>query len=243
MRYLILINFLAIALYADSISLEALKKAYNARIIANKVMFVGGKKININNGKTPSDKERINQGCKDRASVIAMLPSKTISYAALAPLDSPLNDASRCRNYELLGAVYGDNENEVRKNLVDTTFMGKMLKFNKLNGASKALEKVSIELERLSRKNPKLLDYLQDIGGTFKWRTIAGTNHLSAHSYGIAIDLNVARSSYWRWQREYENQIPQEIVYAFEKQGFIWGGRWHHFDTMHFEYRPEWFVK
>ena len=24
-----------------------------------------------------------------------------------------------------------------------------------------------------------------------------------------------------------------------EKYGFIWGGRWYHFDTMHFEYRPE----
>ncbi|MDP3291618.1 MAG: M15 family metallopeptidase, partial [Sulfuricurvum sp.] len=21
--------------------------------------------------------------------------------------------------------------------------------------------------------------------------------------------------------------------------GFIWGGRWYHYDTMHFEYRPE----
>ena len=24
-----------------------------------------------------------------------------------------------------------------------------------------------------------------------------------------------------------------------EKHGFIWGGRWYHYDTMHFEYRPE----
>ena len=28
-------------------------------------------------------------------------------------------------------------------------------------------------------------------------------------------------------------------VDAFEAEGFIWGGRWYHFDTMHFEYRPE----
>jgi hypothetical protein len=26
---------------------------------------------------------------------------------------------------------------------------------------------------------------------------------------------------------------------AFEAEGFIWGGRWYHYDTMHFEYRPE----
>jgi D-alanyl-D-alanine carboxypeptidase len=25
----------------------------------------------------------------------------------------------------------------------------------------------------------------------------------------------------------------------FEQHGFIWGGKWYHYDTMHFEYRPE----
>jgi hypothetical protein len=28
-------------------------------------------------------------------------------------------------------------------------------------------------------------------------------------------------------------------VRVFEKHGFIWGGAWYHYDTMHFEYRPE----
>ena len=35
------------------------------------------------------------------------------------------------------------------------------------------------------------------------------------------------------------NSYPQEIVDIFEKHGFIWGGKWSHFDLMHFEYRPE----
>ena len=35
------------------------------------------------------------------------------------------------------------------------------------------------------------------------------------------------------------DRIPKEIVDVFEKYGFIWGGRWYHYDTMHFEYRPE----
>ena len=38
---------------------------------------------------------------------------------------------------------------------------------------------------------------------------------------------------------KYVNRIPKEIVKVFEKHGFIWGGRWYHYDTMHFEYRPE----
>ncbi len=38
-----------------------------------------------------------------------------------------------------------------------------------------------------------------------------------------------------RWR----NRIPVEIVRIFERHGFIWGGAWYHYDTMHFEYRPE----
>ena len=33
------------------------------------------------------------------------------------------------------------------------------------------------------------------------------------------------------------------IVHIFEKHGFIWGGRWLHYDTMHFEFRPEFYAK
>jgi hypothetical protein len=74
---------------------------------------------------------------------------------------------------------------------------------------------------------------------------ISGTRRLSAHSFGIAIDINTAYSNYWKWDRvskgkiRYTNTIPREIVDVFEKHGFIWGGRWYHYDTMHFEYRPE----
>jgi hypothetical protein len=31
----------------------------------------------------------------------------------------------------------------------------------------------------------------------------------------------------------------QAALETFERRGFIWGGKWWHFDTMHFEYRPE----
>lgn len=32
-----------------------------------------------------------------------------------------------------------------------------------------------------------------------------------------------------------------EVVSIFEENGFIWGGKWFHYDTMHFEYRPEFY--
>ena len=80
------------------------------------------------------------------------------------------------------------------------------------------------------------------------YRYIFGTKVLSPHSWGTAIDLTVKESAYWKtvakkhpndWMDIKLPTYPQEIVHIFEKHGFIWGGRWSHFDTMHFEYRPE----
>ena len=66
------------------------------------------------------------------------------------------------------------------------------------------------------------------------------------HSFGAAIDLNTRYADYWIWAGgkpgrvpHYNNKYPMKIVDAFERHGFIWGGRWYHYDTMHFEYRPE----
>ena len=65
------------------------------------------------------------------------------------------------------------------------------------------------------------------------------------HAWGAAIDINPAKSDYWLWHRataglaDRVNRVPLEIVRVFERHGFIWGGRWVHYDTMHFEYRPE----
>ena len=99
-------------------------------------------------------------------------------------------------------------------------------------------------------------------GNTFTWRVVQGTPRLSAHSFGAAIDLltNVG-PMYWLWdemknhpkkakrgEQAYRDTyfIPpgapifnQKVVDVMEAHGFIWGGKWNHYDTMHFEYRPE----
>jgi hypothetical protein len=91
-----------------------------------------------------------------------------------------------------------------------------------------------------------LQQFVRNPAGTFNWRPIAGTNRLSVHSFAAAIDINLDRADYWRWSGakpgnvpRFRNRIPVEIADVFERHGFIWGGRWYHYDTMHFEYRPE----
>jgi hypothetical protein len=156
----------------------------------------------------------------------------------------PQNDAGRIRNSDFLGELYGSDKNEIKQNLTAVVWLPSYanitLYFNKNNGAAKALQAVSNELDKLDETYLKPLRYPS---GTHEYRNIIGTNRLSAHAFGIAIDLDVQNASYWYWdektKRSYNNSIPQKIIDIFEKHGFIWGGKWRHYDTMHFEYRPE----
>ena len=148
---------------------------------------------------------------------------------------------SRCE--QLFKKMYGASAAEVSRNLVSVPWAGGKVQFTKINGAADSLRAVAKELE----KHPELRSYLKS-SGTFYWRKVRGANRQSAHSYGMTIDIAVAKSDYWLWKNPgkketekivYANRFPKELVLIFEKHGFIWGGRWYHYDTMHFEFRPE----
>jgi peptidoglycan L-alanyl-D-glutamate endopeptidase CwlK len=156
-------------------------------------------------------------------------------------------DPGRFRCAELFMAMYGANPKEVELHLTTIPWLPRSthqsLRITAINGVDKKLSAISEELDRLP---PELKKYVTKTGGTFNWRQIAGSDQLSAHSFGIAIDINPDFSDYWRWSNTrqggsipYRNRIPHQIVEIFERHGFIWGGKWYHYDTMHFEYRPE----
>lgn len=167
------------------------------------------------------------------------------AYPACTPLHPPayLEDPGRARPASFFGRMYGGGPAAVRAHLVPVSWFGQTLLFSRVNGASAALEAVARDLAA----QPGLRRYLTPSAGTYLWRTVAGSQRQSAHSWGIAIDLNTSYSHYWQWEgfREftpgivYRNRLPQAVVWAFERHGFVWGGRWYHHDTMHFEYRPE----
>ena len=158
------------------------------------------------------------------------------------------SDPGRARNHEFFVKIYGDcSKGGVARHLVDVVWLpakyGKKIKVTRVNGVARRVAAISRELDALPKKFDR---HLQPPAGTYNCRAVAGTGRASAHGYGIAIDIATATSDYWRWSRPgpgrtpaWRNRIPHEIVAIFEAHGFIWGGKWHHYDTMHFEYRPE----
>lgn len=152
-------------------------------------------------------------------------------------------DAGRSRCEVLFKKMYGSTPEQVRKHLTNVDWFGQKLQFTVVNHAADSLKAVAQEL----KSHPELRKYLKS-AGTFLWRTVRGAKRQSAHSYGMTIDIGVDQSDYWGWKCKdhneaakvaYANKMPRQLVEIFERHGFIWGGRWYHYDTMHFEFRPE----
>ena len=204
----------------------------------NTVFFTDGTSLPYDDKKEKTFDEKLeNADIEDQFAQI---------YPAFAPIAIPAfnEDPGRFRNEPLFKKLYGSSKSDIEKNLTTINWLpnhrGKKIQFNKNQNASAQLQKVSDELDKLPEEYMK---YLKNVAGTYYYRKIAGTSRLSAHSFGIAIDIDTKFSSYWGWDKtyKYKNEIPQAIVDIFEKYGFAWGGRWYHYDTMHFEYRPELF--
>lgn len=157
-------------------------------------------------------------------------------------------DPGRCRNYEFLNEVYGGSKAAIEKNLVSLKYGYPSCQFNSHNNANVCLEAALKEIIPLTKTHGAISNLLYPGCGTYNYRVIAGTGKLSPHSYGIALDLNTDKRDYWKWGSEAAaesrlKEYPDELVTAFENNNFIWGGKWGHFDIMHFEYRPEIILK
>ena len=216
-------------------ALQALEIGSDQRLL----VCLAGQKFIYDDGITKTLEERL-----DHPDIKDMFYQ---TYPLANPTDRlPKNfDPGRYRVDGFFMALYGDSESAVARNCAAVEFCGRPVKFNARYRAADALRAVSSDLTPLLALKPELRAYVNKLGGTFNWRKVAGTGRLSNHSFATAIDLNVQKAAYWRWQSPAQIETfsrknwPTEIVEAFERHGFIWGGKWWHFDTMHFEYRPE----
>lgn len=171
------------------------------------------------------------------------------SPGRLSGSPQPGLDAGRARNEAFFTKMYGDcRSGAVDKNLVNVIWLprksGQRLRVTRVNGVAAKLQQISNALDKLP---PRFNQFLIPAAGAYNCRKIAASSRTSPHAYGFAIDIATRKADYWAWQKvssdepppPYRNRIPAEIVEIFEQHGFIWGGKWHYFDTMHFEYRPE----
>lgn len=209
---------------------------------ASAITLCSGARIPWDDGLTKTHAQRLAQA--DPEDTLQMRYRAGRAYP-VPPLDF---EPGRLRSDPLLAAMYGDSREAVRAHTTLVPWMprsgGKPVRVTTVNGVALALTRVSEDLERELPEDLRAL--VARTAGVFVWRTVRGQQRRSPHSYGIAIDVGVARSDYWDWRRPdaagrypYRNRLPLEVVEIFERHGFIWGGKWYHFDTMHFEYRPE----
>jgi len=172
------------------------------------------------------------------------------------PLDQPYykpNLAYKCYNTDKFIEVYADGispvscyskvQSFVSSNLTSVSILGKSISINKK--AYPAFKAVS---DALSKNNVAKKYKINTIGAyIFRCNVNASTSGkndlcsegcvLSAHSFGIAVDIN--------WDENCNGcsnyTMPMEIVDIFESYGFRWGGRYKsifgsRIDAMHFEY-------
>jgi hypothetical protein len=136
-------------------------------------------------------------------------------------------------------------------------FLGKsiMVHYGILEDLSLVEERI-LALAKIDSQVRSWINNINRIGG-WMWRDIADTQARSFHAYGAAIDIIPdtygGKEAYWLWASErktdwwnisYNGRYnpPDSIIKAFEAYGFVWGGKWLFFDTIHFEYRPEIFI-
>lgn len=221
-------------------SLDALVRAYPDQLTGHdetELIWRDGTRQKIYDGVVDKDFDE-----KLRSASIVDQLSLPYPRGPLPNPPGPQDDPGRFRNSEFFDRIYGSCETrEMRKHLTKLKWLpesgGGSVEVTTLNGVADKLRAISDEIERLPAQIKR---FAYPSAGAFNCRTVKDTGKRSMHAYGAAIDLNTKFADYWLWSKAgYRNRFPFEIVAIFERHGFIWGGKWGHFDTMHFEYRPE----
>jgi hypothetical protein len=240
-----LMGFAAVPAQAADAALDALIAAYPdhlAGYAGNDLIWKNGTRMPISDGQTGKSFEQ-------------MLDTPDIDdqFAFAYPLGPEVRspamneDPGRIRYEKFFLTMYGDcKKGEVAGRLAPVAWMpkrsGGRLNVTTVNGVNAKLAAVVSDLETLPAAMTK---YLVPSAGTYNCRTIANTKRLSVHAFAAAVDINDKQADYWENLKRrdgsftWRNRVPGEIGEIFERHGFIWGAKWFHVDSMHFEYRPE----
>lgn len=241
----LLISVLATSAAAADPMLDALVAAYPdhlARYDDKDLIWKDGTRMPISDGRAHKSFEQLLDS-----------PDIKDQFAFPYPLGPDVkppavnDDPGRIRNEPFFVKMYGDcKKGAVTKRMKPVAWMpnrhGGRLNVTTVNGVNDKLAAVVKELEGLPASMTK---YLVPSAGTYNCRTIANTRRLSVHAFAAAVDINDKQADYWEFLKgrdgkfTWRNRIPGAIGEIFERHGFIWGAKWYHMDSMHFEYRPE----
>jgi hypothetical protein len=143
---------------------------------------------------------------------------------------------------------------ETERRIVNITFLGKATKVHKeIQQKLAVIEGLILAAAKTDSSIQAWINSLGPVEG-YGWRNIAISQTRSYHAYGLAVDLLPkalgGKQTYWLWTSQFRDDWynvpyteryhpPEMVIKTFEANGFVWGGKWMMFDTMHFEYRPE----
>ena len=164
-------------------------------------------------------------------------------------------NSRRTINDGFLNTLYdGNTSRNIFNNIMTMSVLGYRTQVHEF--IQKPLSNANAEVFAVAQTNEevkKFLSSLKTVSG-YVWKMISKSSSKSYHSYGAAFDTlprrNGGKQIYWAWTRvnnknwyavPYEDRWhpPEDVIKVFEKHGFIWGGKWNNYDTIHFEYRPE----
>jgi hypothetical protein len=175
-------------------------------------------------------------------------------YDRTGPVDTLPRGRRLPRSRDLLHAMFGRSEGQVRKHCITLTFLNHEVNVNRL--AAQALRQIEREIYAAAGTDPEVRAFIRDLSVIYSFhrKNVKGSRTLSFHAYGLALDLIPraynGKHANWTWSRTYKRywyRIPTEerwspplvVLNSFKRNGFIWGGDWIRFDCVHFEYRPE----
>jgi hypothetical protein len=171
---------------------------------------------------------------------------------------TPTDGKTLSRSVSFLGALWeASTRKETEKQIVDINFLGQNTRVHK--GIQQKLAIIEEQIQEAAKTDNAIKKWIENLDspGGYYWRTIANSQSRSYHSYGLAVDLLPksldGKQTYWLWASQKRNDWwdvpyseryhpPETVIKIFESYGFVWGGKWVMFDTMHFEYRPEVFI-
>jgi len=171
---------------------------------------------------------------------------------------TPTGGKTLSRSVSFLGALWeASARKETEKQIAEINFLGQKTSVHK--AIQPKLAVIEEQIQEAAKTDNTIKTWIENLAppGGYYWRVIAKTKSRSYHSYGLAIDLLPnsldGKESYWLWVSQkrddwwnvpYSERYhpPEKVIKIFEVFGFVWGGKWEMFDTMHFEYRPEVFI-